>query len=57
MAEVVHVLQPPAHLAAMAVCGAQAWTPLVLALAMDLASQALHSYTPHHGQEAQEMTR
>ena len=26
-------------------------------LAMDLASQALHSYTPHHGQEAQEMTR
>ena len=41
-AEVVHVLQPVAHLALLGLCGPASWTPLLASLGLDLASLALH---------------
>jgi len=43
VAEGLHVIQPLAHLLTLAACGSQAWSPLVVSLAMDLTSQALHT--------------
>jgi len=42
-AEALHVLQPLTHLLMLAACGPQAWSPLIISLAMDLSSQALHT--------------
>ena len=43
MAELLHILQPLAHLSCLALCGENSWKPLILSLVLDCSSLSLHS--------------
>ena len=59
MAELVHVVQPVAHLALLGLCGPASWWPLLASLGLDLASLALHRTEETAGtlEEEAEMAR
>ena len=43
VAEILHILQPLAHLSSLAVFGQNSWKPLILSLVLDCSSLSLHS--------------
>ena len=43
VAELLHILQPLAHLSSLAVLGEKSWAPLILSLVLDCSSLSLHS--------------
>ena len=42
VAEILHLLQPLAHLSSLAVFGQNSWKPLILSLVLDCSSLSLH---------------